>query len=457
MAGSAARHFAFAIGKGDTDDVNRWFNTSLSIHLGLPTLLIGIGWSIAEYAIRHWLTIPPERIDACVIVFRISLIGAFVNMAAIPFIAMFNATQRITEVAMWAMLRHILILLLAWLLLRAPNDRLIVYATGMVSIHALEPVIMATRAFLIFPECKLNRHEWFNQKYFVELLGFASWTLIGRIGGVLRNQGTGVLINLYFGPVVNASYGIANQVSYQAVNLSAALLSAISPEVTAREGRGQRERMLDLSVQASKFGTLLVMFVGIPFILEAEYVLDLWLVNPPPYAASLCQLMMVTFIVDKLGGGYMLAVNAHGKIAAYQVTVDGLLLTAPVLFWILFVLGLSPLSSGVAFIFTQSLCSIGRVLWVRHFFDVPFMQWLTRVVSPCSLVAISVCAAALMPRLYMSPSFTRLLVICFLSSIAMLLTCLSVGFTATERKHILLIVKTGIIRILRHRGNETTK
>ena len=75
MASSAARHFAFAIGKGDTEDVNRWFNTSLNIHLILPAILIVIGWPIAEYAIRNWLTIPPERVESCVIVFRISLIN----------------------------------------------------------------------------------------------------------------------------------------------------------------------------------------------------------------------------------------------------------------------------------------------------------------------------------------------------------------------------------------------
>jgi O-antigen/teichoic acid export membrane protein len=457
MASSAARHFAFAIGKGDTDDVNHWFNTSLSIHLILPAVLIVIGWPIAEYAIRHWLTIPPERVDACVTVFRISLIGAFVNMASIPFIAMFTAKQRIAEVSMWAMLKHILILVLAWLLLRAPNDKLIAYATGMVSIHVLIHVIMVTRAFLLFSECKLNVHECFNRKHFIELLGFASWTLIGRTGGILRNQGTSVLINLYFGPVVNAGYGIANQVSTQASALSAAMMSAISPEVTAREGCGQRERMLNLSIRASKFGTLLVMFVGIPFIIEAEYVLDLWLVNPPPYAAILCQLMVATFITDKLGAGYMLAVNAYGKIAVYQATVGGLLLMTLPLVWLLFLLGFSPVSVGIAFLGIQSLCSIGRVLWVRYLFGVPFTQWLTRVVWPCALVAIIACSAALILWLNMLPSFTRLILIFSSSSIAMLLSCLSVGLTVTERKHMLLMAKAGIQRILRYHVNASTK
>jgi len=457
MATSAARHFAFAIGKGDTDDVNRWFNTSLSIHLILPIILIAIGWPIAEYAILNWLTIPPDRIAASVTVFRISLIGAFVNMASIPFVAMFNAKQRIAEVSMWGMVQHILILLLAWLLLRAPFDKLIAYAVGMVSIHVLIHLIKITRASLLFPECKLNAHEWFNRKHFMELLGFASWTLIGRSGGTLRNQGTSVLINLHFGPVVNAGYGIANQVSTQVSAFSAALMRAIAPEVTAREGRGQRKEMLALSVRASKFGTLLVLFFGVPFILEATFILDLWLVKTPPYAAILCQLMMATFIADKLGVGYMIAVNAHGKIATYQATVGGLLLMTLPLIWLLFTLGCSPASIGFAFLGIQSLCSIGRVLWVRHLFGVPFRQWLARVVLPCGLVATGAVAAASVPRLNMSPSFTRLLLVWALSSIAMLMACLSVGVTETERRQILQMVGLGTRNIRDHHANKYAK
>ncbi len=58
MAGSAARHFAYSIGEGDTEQVNQWFNAALSIHLILPVALIMVGWPIGEYCIDKVLTIP---------------------------------------------------------------------------------------------------------------------------------------------------------------------------------------------------------------------------------------------------------------------------------------------------------------------------------------------------------------------------------------------------------------
>ena len=447
MITSAARHFAFSIGKGDIEDINHWFNTSLCIHLILPFVLIAIGWPIAEYVVRNVLAIPANRITACVTVFRISLLGAFINMASIPFVAMFTAKQRIAEVAFWGLLQMILIFLLAFRLTTVSSDRLLFYAIGMVSINALIDISKACRAHYLFTECKVRLSSGFDWIRFKALLSFAAFTLIGRSGGMLRNQGSSILINLHFGPVVNAAYGIANQVSVQTAALSAALMGAIAPEITAREGRGQRDSMISLSSRASKFGTLLVLLFGIPFILEADYVLKLWLVRPPMYAAVLCQLMMATFIADKLAAGYMLAVNAHGKIAAYQATVGVLLLMTLPLVWLLLHMGMPPAAVGVAFVIVQVLCSVGRVLWVRVLFNVPVKKWIYDVVRPCAMVAVAGIALGAVPRVTLSPSFTRLSLVCFCAVGSMILACWWIALSNDEQHFLKINLRTAARRL----------
>jgi Na+-driven multidrug efflux pump len=98
MSIGVARFYAFSIGEGHhlpdheaIDDLKRWFNTALSIYLMLPIALIILGWPIGEYAIQHWLTIPPDRVQAAVWVFRIALITTFVSLLSVPFTAMYNA------------------------------------------------------------------------------------------------------------------------------------------------------------------------------------------------------------------------------------------------------------------------------------------------------------------------------------------------------------------------------
>jgi len=450
MANSAARHFAFAIGKGDTEDVNRWFNTSLSIHLILPSVLIAIGWPGAEYAIRNWLTIPPERVDACVTVFRISLIGAFVNMASIPFIAMFNAKQRITEASIWDMLQNIFVFALAWYLTRASSDRLIFYAMGMVGTHVVIHSSKTIRALILFPECHIRPKTGFDFPRMKELLDFAGWTMIGISGGMLRNQGSSILLNVYFGPAVNAAYGIANQVSAQTNMLSGSLMNAISPEITTREGRGQRSEMIALSSQASKLGTYLALLMSIPLIMEAQYVLNLWLVTPPEHAVILCQLILLTFISDKLTAGYMFAVNAYGKIAYYQATVGVLLFLTLPLAWLLLILGMPPAAVGIAFVIMQSLCSIGRILWVKRLFDVGIKLWLSSVAIPCSIVSgFSVLAASLLIAFF-EPSLQRLILVCCSTAFCMIIFGWLFG-TNNKEKTFIKGAGKGLLAFLRPR------
>ncbi len=448
MANSAARHFAFAIGKGDTEDVNRWFNTSLNIHLILPAILIVIGWPVAEYAIRNWLTTPPERVEACVIVFRISLIGAFVNMSSIPFVAMFAAKQRIAEVSIWDMLQTFMVFALAWVLTQVSFDRLLVYAAGMVGIHVLINAIKVVRALTLFPECSLRLRTGIDDRRIKELFHFAGWSMFGCVSLTLRNQGSAILLNIYHGPALNAAFGIARQLSSQANHLSEAMQTSFAPEITAREGRGEHARVMALSHFSSKIGSIFVMLLSIPLILEMNYVLSLWLKTPPEHTAIFCRLILVTFLIDRLTVGYMMAVNACGKIAAYQATVGGLLLLGVPISWLLLGLGLPPASLPAAFIITSALATFARVMWLSRLFGEPIMHWFTKVLVPCACVGgiSTIGAGALM--LTQNESFLRFILTTGLSLLLTLATGWVLALSGSERSFIFKLFKTAFRRLI---------
>jgi O-antigen/teichoic acid export membrane protein len=433
MAGSVSRYYAFAIGQGDTAEVNRWFNTALSIHLCIAVTLILIGWPIGEYVIAHKLTIPTDRIPVCIWVFRFSLVSAFANMVSIPYVAMFNAKQDIAERSFWGMLQSILTFTLAYILKFVSGDRLLFYAIGMVAVLIFIQTSLTLRAVSVYRECGIERHHWFDKKQLKEIFSFASWNLIGGLGVTLRDQGAAILLNLFFGPKVNAAYGIGNQISAQTNHLSAAMLGAFSPEITASEGRGDRDRMLSLSLRSCKYGSVLVMLFAIPLMVEMEYALKLWLREPPVYTALFCRLILCTFLIERLSAGYTLAVNAYGKIAAYQATLGmSLLLTLP-LAWLFLKLGSAPTSVSVASIMTMAVCAFGRVFWGRHLFGMPVHSWLITVVLPCAIVASAATLAAMVPRWFFPASLLRLFLTSISSVAASLLTIWFIALDVKER------------------------
>jgi O-antigen/teichoic acid export membrane protein len=427
MRGAVTRFYAYSIGYGKTlspddavADLRRWFNTALAVYFALPLLLVLIGLPIGEYAIRHWLTIPPDRLAACLWVFRISLLGAFLGMVAIPYTAMYTAYQLITVLAVFDIVRVVVLFFGTFALLRWPGDRLIAYAVLVMLVNAGIPLMLVMLARLRFKACRVVWREWFDRSRLAELFSFAGWQMFGGLGAILRNQGSAILVNLHFGPSANAAYSISNQLSAQASTLSGAMQNALTPAITTAEGSGHREQAIDLSLRACKFSTFLALILILPLLLELEEVLHLWLKAPPDHTAILSCCMMVMMIIDKLTFGHMILVAAHGEIALYQAMLGtALILTLP-LAWLLIKAGMGLASVGVAFVATVSVASVGRVLFCRSLFGMSPKIWLTRVVGP--LVMLMVVAGGLgalcvwsfpagLPRLFLTVAVTEIVIL----------------------------------------------
>lgn len=434
LSNSASRHFAFSIGRGDPREVRRWFNSALSIHVLIATVLIVAGWPLGEHVVRHSLTIPEARVATSVWVFRISLVSAFVGMVSVPFVAMFTAKQYIAELALWALVQSGLVFLLAFGLRFVSGDLLLIYALGMVSIVVAMQAARIIRGFALFEECRLSFSDWLSREHLKEIFGFAFWNSIGSAGQMLRDQGSNVLLNLHFGPGVNAAYGIANQLSGQTTVLSSSMIGAFSPEITASEGRGDRARMLSLSGKASKFGTLLVLLFAVPLMLEMEYVLRLWLRIPPDHAADFCRWILFAFMIERMSTGAGLAVNAHGKIAAYQSTVGLAVVAAFPLAWLFLAAGSAPTSIGIAFVLSTTAVTVGRLFWMRKLFGQPMREWIRRVALPTILTGAAATAAGALPLLAMPQSFARLCLATGISVATILCLVWSTILGAAERK-----------------------
>ena len=446
LASSVVRHLGHAIGKGDESEVNKWFNAALALHLAVAALLVAIGWPFGNWMVRHVLNIPPQSVDSCSYVFKISLLSAFVNMVSVPFVAMFTAKQRILEIAIWGLLTSLLTFSLAWSIGRIQIDPLRFYATGMVAIIVVSQGILILRAGWIFPECAIRVRQWREFARIKELGAFASWNLIGGSAILLRDQGSAILLNLFFGPSVNASYGIANQVSTQTNQLSIAMVGAFTPEIMASEGRGDRARMLAMANRASKFGTILSLFFALPLMLEMDSILKLWLGNPPEHAAMFCRFILGTFLIDRLTTGTMLAINAKGKIAGYQATVGFLQFLNLPMAWTALHLGAPPTAVAFCFLITMLASTISRAWWARREFGVPFGNWISGVVLPVTTV-LAIGLGTGIAFFGMSPNALRTAIVCSASLVGCGIGTWFFGMDLAERVFFLKSARTSLAKL----------
>ena len=396
MSGSVGRFYAFAIGQasiakdGSKDlEVCAWFNVAFFVHLCIATFSAGVGYFVGIYAIEHWLTIPSERMIACLWVFRISIVGMFVSIMSVPFTALFGAYQYITELVFFEMLTTVIIFFGSYGLLYSSGDRLIWYALLMTLTTSGIVVVQCLRARILFKDCRIRICFWTEWIRIRQLLSFAGWKMLGIGAWLLRAQGVAVVINLFHGPRYNASYSVATQLSAQSSTLSNALSNALNPAVTTIAGTGNRVKFIDYSLNACKFSAILTSLAAIPIICECGNVLRLWLGSPPDGAATLCTWFAVAYLVQSLSAGFSVALNANGRIAGWQVA-EALVIAWPLpATWICYNLGFPVSAFGYLFAISYSIMVVERVFFARRLLDLSPRLWARRVLVPVALVMVS--------------------------------------------------------------------
>ena len=405
--GQAQKYAAEGQVEAGLEECRKWFSTAVMLHTVVPVILIMVGYPLGMYAVENWLTIPSERLDACRWVFRFVCISCFVGMINVPFQAMYTAKQYIAELTIYGVAATTANVFFMYFMVTHPGDWLAKYALWMCLVSVVPQVIICLRAIKVFPECRFQMLYAWNRDRMFKLASFAFWQSFGGLGGILRGQGIQILVNKYFGPSYNASMSIANQVSAHSQTLSGAMMGAFAPAITTACGAGRYEEMRALAYRTCKFGMLLALIFVLPLALELRTVLNLWLVNPPPYTAELCWCILLMTIIDKSAAGHMLAVAAKGKIAVYQTFLGGsLILTLP-LAWYMVAKGSGFVSVGWAMVVTMAMCSWGRVWFARKLVGMSARYWLIRIMSPVCLMTSSILLIGRLIHTLISPILLR--------------------------------------------------
>lgn len=418
LAGAVSRFYAFSVGQARTaasraeglEACQKWFNSALLIHSAVPLALMVAGYPVGEWAVREWLTIPPERVEACVWVFRCVCVSCFVGMVNVPFQAMYVAKQYIAELTVYSFVTTVCNFCFVYYMVTHPGLWLAKYAAWAMALSVAPQALVAVRAMVVFPECRFRRAYLWDWGRTKAICNFAGWQFFGGFGSILRSQGIAILINKYYGPAANASMAIANSIIGHCNTLSGSMIGAFSPAITNACGARDYAQMRAMAYRTCKVGTLLSLLFILPMALELREVLTLWLKEPPAYAEGLAYCVCAITLIDHTAVGHMLAVNANGRIARYQAFLGtALILTLP-LAWLFAALGGGVYAIGVAMVLCMMACAWGRVWFARRLVGMSARHWLFHILLPLGLLTLCAGAVGLLPRLWMGPSFWRLCV-----------------------------------------------
>lgn len=276
LSSSDSRFFAVSIGENNELETKKLFNTSLSLHLVLPLIIVVLGTFMGEWILENYLVIPSNRMQTALWVFRLTMLTSFISMATIPFSTILIASQNIVEYTILNLLMTFMMFLSAFFLRYSfiTDDKLLLYAILMSGSYIIYNVLTILLSSYKFKFVRIDFKYFFQKDLSLSIIKYSFWNMLGDLGHLVRTQGLAIVVNLFFGPVGNAALGIANQVSAQVSNLTNAMSTATSPEIYRRVGEGNNLSAINLSLLTSKIGVFLLAILGIPAIVNMDSLLE---------------------------------------------------------------------------------------------------------------------------------------------------------------------------------------
>jgi O-antigen/teichoic acid export membrane protein len=432
MTISTQRYMSFHLGAGDIEKQKEVFNSSVLLHFLMGITLVALFEIVGAYAFDHVLNMPADRIATAKTIFHFMVVSTFFTIASVPYDATLIARENMPLIAVLGVFEGLSKLAIAISLQYTAGDKLVVYGALMAGLTVLLLLIKRLYCSFKYPESKVRVRKYFNKSLLKEMFSYAGWNMFGAGSVVARNQAQAMILNVFFGAIINAAYGIANQVNAQLTYFSVTMLQSLNPQIIKSEGSGDRPRMLRLSMIASKFSFLLLSFFAIPVIIEAPFILKLWLKNVPDHTVILCRLIIVCSLVNQLTQGIQVAIQSVGKIKVYQMVVSFLVIINLPIAYALLKAGAPPQAVLIGAICTEIVAVAYRIFAAHRIAGMPVPEYLYKVVLRAVLPVALAAAISLLPQFVMHEGFARLLVTGCVSVTAITLSVKFLGLTPYE-------------------------
>lgn len=320
MTTTISRFFTFELGTKNIENLKKVFITSLNIQILLSLLVVLFAETIGLWFLNYKMVIPENRMQAANFVYQFSLLSFCIEILSVPYNAAIVAHEQMSSFAYISLLEAGFKLLIAYLIVISPIDRLITYSFLYLLTSFIIRIIYGTYCKLHFKEVSYSPKIYKN--LFKRMMIFSGWNYLGSGAFIIRTSGLNVLINLFFGAAANAAKGVASQVENAVNQFVNSFIIAINPQIIKSYADNNYEYMYKLICVGAKYSFLLVYLLIVPIILEAPYILHLWLINVPDGTVIFLRLTLLVILFDTLSNTLTTAMQANGNIRNFQLIVS---------------------------------------------------------------------------------------------------------------------------------------
>lgn len=432
LSGASSRFLTFELGSGNIECLTRMFSTILYIHFILALIVVLLGETIGLWFVCNKLVIPLERMDAALWVYHCSIVIMAINILSVPYNSLIIAHEKMNVFAYISIVEVLLKLLIVYLLLCIPYDKLIIYAFLYLLVQLLIRIMYNYYCIKHFKESKTKPK--YNSKQMKDIFIYALWTINGNLAVVGYTQGLNMLLNIFFGPVVNAARGISVQVQNAVMTFVQNFQTAIRPQVIKSYANKNYEYMHSLIVASSKYGFYLMQIVTFPILLCIDPILNIWLGIVPEYTSDFIRLMLFTGLLQPLSSSLIIGIHATGDIRKFQL-IEGtaLLMIVPISYLLLKLFSITPICVMLVYFCVEFLTQILRVWIILPKIGMKYTKYLKEAIIPILLPFVIMTVILFVIDISLKLSLIFIIVYSFLACLFIMICIYIVGLNKFER------------------------
>ena len=317
LSNGTSRFLTFELGRRDQKRLEQTFSTAFYTHLILAIIILVIMETGGLWFLYYKLNIPIERITACLWVFQLSILTTFIAITQVPYTAIIMAHERMGIYAYVSIFEAFAKLAVCYLIGITKTDKLIVYAILLTFIQLTVALFYRIYCIKNFSESKISKT--FEKGIFRNMMGFSGWNLMANLAETLKLQGYLILLNMFFQPAIVAAQSIGNQVANAMMQFINNFRTAINPQIIKLYAAEDYEASKRLTLSTTVLVFDLVLLLGLPTILVLEQIMDIWLVEVPPYAVIFTQYIIVQRILSTFDASFYIPMMAANKIKTNSI------------------------------------------------------------------------------------------------------------------------------------------
>lgn len=434
MLSTCNRFIAVAIGKGDPKQINKTFNINLIIFIGCALILLLLAFTVGDWYVRNKINYTGPR-ENVMLVYYFAVLGSIISTLGIPYNGLLMAKERFFMFSFVDVIIHFIRFGVVLSLVYYFTNKLFVYTLLQAVTICVPPIIYWIYCKCVFPDIT-EFHFVKDKADYLEVFGFSGWVAFGALACVVRNQAAALLVNYFFNTVMNTALGLANSLNHYVTLFANSLTQPMQPQITKSYASGNNSRTDTLLVMSTKLCFLLMLFIGVPFFVGAEWLIHLWLGQVPQYVVSFTILLIIDNIVMSFNSGLSLVLFADGRIALYQIVINTLRLLAVVAGYVVLKSGAVPEYLFVTYIAFSVLIVIATQWCLKKTINYNIIGLLKKAYLPSLLTLVCTLPLFLIPNSVNAP----LRIGISLGYYALIV--LFVGLNKSEREYVNNLVKT---------------